>query len=108
MVSGLVAAGTMLSITQAEGKGGWFGVVHRFPSSMAQNFWIAISAFGACFLVTVIVSLFTRPRPVSELHNLVYGITDLPHEAHEPWYKRPGPLAVVVLAVVIVLNFIFW
>ena len=108
LASGLAAAGAMLCLTQAEGKGGWFGVLHHFPSSMAQNFWIAIAAFGACFLVTVVVSLMTRPKPVSELHNLVYGITDLPHEAHEPWYRRPGPLAVVSGLIVLVLNFIFW
>jgi hypothetical protein len=35
-------------------------------------------------------------------------MTDLPHEAGAPWYKRPGPLAVVVIAVLVVMNIIFW
>ena len=47
----------------AEGKGGWLGSVHQFPSTMAQNFWIAIFAWLACFLVTLAVSAVTRPRP---------------------------------------------
>ena len=29
-------------LTMAEGKGGWIGPSHQFPSTMAQNFWIAI------------------------------------------------------------------
>ena len=37
--------------------------VHSFPSSMAQNFWIAICAWTTCFLVTIVVSLMTEPRP---------------------------------------------
>jgi SSS family solute:Na+ symporter len=75
---------------------------------MAQNFWIAIISWCACFIVTLLVSLATKPKPESELHNLVYGVTDLPHEGNAPWYKRPGPLAVVVIAVLVIMNIIFW
>ena len=58
--------------------------------------------------MTILVSLGTTPRPESELHNLVYGVTELPAEENVPWYKRPGPLAIVVLAVLVVFNIIFW
>jgi SSS family solute:Na+ symporter len=75
---------------------------------MAQNFWIAIISWTACFVVTVAVTLVTRPRPVSELHNLVYGVTDLPHEEGVPWYKRPGPLAIIVIVVLVIMNIIYW
>jgi SSS family solute:Na+ symporter len=34
--------------------GGWITVVHNYPSDMAQNFWTAIFAFSANFLVTVV------------------------------------------------------
>ena len=47
----------------AEGKGGGLGDVYTFPSTMAQNFWIAIFAFGTCVLVTTAVSLVTTPHP---------------------------------------------
>ena len=63
--------------TRAAGSG---RVLHTFPSTMAQNFWIAIFAWSTCFLVTVLVSLASRPKPESELHNLVYGLTNIPHE----------------------------
>ncbi len=108
LLTGLVAGGLTLGLTVAENKGGWIAQLHQFPSSMAQNFWIAIIAWCACFSVTYLVSLATKPKPESELQNLVYGVTDLPHEGNAPWYKRPGPLAVVVIAVLVVMNIIFW
>jgi SSS family solute:Na+ symporter len=75
---------------------------------MAQNFWIAIIAWCVCLVVTIAVTLVTKPKPESELHNLVYGVTDIPHEADAPWYKRPGPLAVVVIVVLVIVNLIYW
>ena len=56
---------------------------------MAQNFWIAIWAWSACFIVTIAVSLVTRPKPQEELAGLVYSLT--PKIVHEkgPWYMRP-------------------
>ena len=77
-------------------------------SSMAQNFWMAIFAWFTCFVVTIAVSLLTVPKADSELHGLVYGLTNVPSDAHEPWYRRPGVLAVVVIACVAVLNVMFW
>jgi SSS family solute:Na+ symporter len=108
MVTGLVGGGLTLGLTVAEAKGGWIAPLHQFPSSMAQNFWIAIISWSACFFVTVLVTLVTNPRPESELHNLVYGVTDLPREEGAPWYKRPGPLAVIVVIVLVIMNIIYW
>jgi solute:Na+ symporter, SSS family len=109
LLAGTAAAATTHGLTLAENKGGWLGsVVHTFPSTMAQNFWIAIFAWSACFLVTILVSLASQPKPASDLHNLVYGLTDIPHDAHLPWYKRPAPLAIIVIVALIVLNLIFW
>ena len=44
--------GATHGLTVAEGKGGWICRVHQFPSTMAQNFWIAICALTACFVIT--------------------------------------------------------
>jgi SSS family solute:Na+ symporter len=52
--------------------------------------------------------LVTRPKAETELHNLVYGFTDVPQEGNAPWYKRPGPLAIIVIAVLVVINIIYW
>ncbi len=108
LLVGTFAAALTHGLTVAEGKGGWITNIHDFPSTMAQNFWISICAWTACLVVTFVVSLVTRPKPEPELHNLVYGFTDMPHEASAPWYKRPGPLAIIVIAVLVVMNIIFW
>ena len=49
----------------------------------------------------------SRPKPPSELVDLVYGLTDIPRDPGEPWYKRPAPLALVVSAVLVLLNVLF-
>ncbi len=108
LLSGTAAAALTHGLTRAENKGGWITVVHQFPSTMAQNFWIAIFAWSTCFIVTILVSLATKPKTEQELHNLVYGVTAMPREENVPWFKRPGPLALIVIAALIVLNVIFW
>jgi SSS family solute:Na+ symporter len=108
LLAGTGAAALTHGLTVAEGKGGWLGAsLHEFPSSMAQNFWVAINAWTVCFLVTILVSLATKPRPDKELEGLVYGLT--PHQAEEAeWYRRPAVLAVIVGVCCIILNVIFF
>jgi SSS family solute:Na+ symporter len=104
LLSGTGAAALVHGLTVAEGKGGWIQNLHTFPSNMAQNFWIAIFAWSTCFLTTILVSSFTKPRAESELHGLVYGLTSIPHDGSVVWYKRPIPLAFIVVGVLILLN----
>jgi len=88
--------------------GGWLGhVVHVYPSDMAQNFWTAIFAFSVNLLVTTIVSLMTMPRPELELVGLVYSLTPKPPQHHLRWYEKPSTLALCVIAILIILNFVF-
>lgn len=108
LITGTTAAAITHGLTVAEGKGGWIGGVTEFPSTMAQNFWIAIFAWTTCFAVTVAVSLLTKAKPDSELRDLVYGLTEVPSDEGVVWYKRPGPLAIVVAVICIALNFLFW
>jgi SSS family solute:Na+ symporter len=107
LLSGTSAAALTYGMTVAEGKGGYLGVMHTFPSSMAQNFWVAINAFMVCLLVTVVISLLGKARPDSELVGLVYGVTK--HDV-EPavWYKRPAVVASIAIVVCVVLNLIYF
>jgi SSS family solute:Na+ symporter len=112
LISGTLAAmlhhGLTLPIEAHPGiHGGWITVVHHYPSDMAQNFWGAIFAFSTNFVVTVIVSLFTKPKPDSELVGLVRSLTPMPSHSHLPWWKRPEALAVAVLVGAIGLNIFF-
>ena len=79
-----------------------------YPSEMAQNFWTAIWAWTVCFVVTIVVSLVTRPRPEEELRGLVYSLTEKQRDHGEPWYRRPATLGVVVLAMTLLLNIVFF
>jgi SSS family solute:Na+ symporter len=87
--------------------GGWISIVHTYPSDMAQNFWTAIFAFTVNLLVTIGVSMTSRPRPEPELVGLVYSLTPKPVEEHLEWYQKPATLALAVLGMLVVLNLVF-
>ncbi|WP_263408751.1 sodium:solute symporter family protein [Terriglobus tenax] len=87
--------------------GAWITLVHTYPSDMAQNFWTAIFAFSVNLVVTVAVSLVTKPRPETELVGLVYSLTPKPIEEHLSWWQKPGTLAIAVLAILVILNLVF-
>ena len=113
LVMGTAAAalhhGLSLPLGSAVGiKGGYFGVLTTYQSEMAQNFWTAIYAWTTCFVVTILVSLVTRPRPAEELRGLVYSLTERPRDEGLAWYQRPATLAVAVLAMTLVLNVVFF
>jgi len=61
-----------------------------------------------CFVITIVVSLFTRPRPNEELRGLVYSLTEKETSSRGPWYSRPVPLGIGVLILTLLLNIIFW
>jgi SSS family solute:Na+ symporter len=112
LLSGTAAAlihhGLTLPADAAPGiHGGWITTLHQYPSDMAQNFWTAIFAFSVNLLVTIAVSLVTRPRQEHELVGLVYSLTPKPIENHLNWYQKPSTLAYVVLGMLIVLNLVF-
>lgn len=72
------------------------------------NVWMAVWTFLTAVIVTVGVSLFTKPKTKSELKNLCFGETEIPSHAHLPLIKKPMLWATVLLGVTIVLNIIFW
>jgi SSS family solute:Na+ symporter len=74
----------------------------------AQNMFRALWCGLICALVTVMVSLVTRPKPDAELTGLVYGLTAIPHEERVSVFHRPVFWAAVVGIVFVVLNIIFW
>ena len=83
-------------------------MLHLYPSEMAQNFWTAIWAWTTCFVVTINVSFFTQLRPESELRGLVYALTEKHREDTGAWYTRTVPVGILVLALTLILNIIFF
>jgi SSS family solute:Na+ symporter len=114
LIGGTLAAALHHGLTLPSGatpgiKGGWLDIItHHYPSEMAQNFWTAIWAWLACFVVTVLVSMGTRPRPEDELRGLVYSLTEHSHKVESKWYHRPEVLAIIVIAITVMLNVVFW
>jgi SSS family solute:Na+ symporter len=112
LVAGTLAAAAHHGLSLPAGatvglKGGYLGTLWTYPSELAQTFWTAIAAWITCFVVTVVVSVLTTPRHESALQGLVYSLTPHPSDARRPWYDRPGTLAVIVLALMILLNLLF-
>src|SRR5579875_2876565 len=106
-------AGTVSSI-------GMFAWVKHDPSAlryialsphakdMAENMYRALWSWLICVIVTVAVSLATRPKPESQLAGLVYGATEIPSEGNLPLIHRPLFWAAVVIVIFFILNIVFW
>ena len=82
-------------------------------SGQGASFVAAGAAFVVDIVVSIGVSLATRPKPESELRGLVYALTPKTdfHDANEgalAWYQQPTKLASIGLVMVIALNILFW
>ncbi|MBL7818747.1 MAG: sodium:solute symporter family protein [Saprospiraceae bacterium] len=107
LLGGTLAASIVHGLTVAEGKGGWIMPLHEYGSGLSHAFNIAWIAFVANIVITVVVSLLTKPVPESELQGLVYGVTPIETDEKKEWYMRPVPLAIVVTSACIILNWLF-
>jgi SSS family solute:Na+ symporter len=81
--------------------------VLTYHSDMAANFYQAIWAWSADFIVTIAVSFFTAKRDPKELVGLVFGLTPKP-KADARWYARPAVWGTLAILAAIALNVIFW
>jgi len=79
-----------------------------YAKDMAENMYRALWSCLTCAIVTVLVSLLTKPKPEAELQGLVYGATDIPSETYVSTFHRPWFWAVVVGVIFVALNIIFW
>jgi solute:Na+ symporter, SSS family len=75
---------------------------------MAENMYRALWSWIVCVVVTVVVSLLTKPKPDSELVGLVYGVTPIPHEGDIPLWERPIFWGAIVFVVFVALNIWVW
>jgi len=76
--------------------------------ALAQDMYQALWSFLVCVIVTVVVSLATKPKTDSELNGLVYGLTQVPSVGNVPIYQKPLFWAGVVVVIFFVLNIYFW
>jgi SSS family solute:Na+ symporter len=75
---------------------------------MAENMYRALWSWIVCVIVTVVVSLMTKPKPDAELVGLVYGVTPIPHKGDVPLWERPVFWGAVVFVVFVLFNIYVW
>jgi hypothetical protein len=80
----------------------------REAKPIAVNMYCGFWTLMLCLVVTIVVSLFTTPKPDAELKNLVRGLTPLPREEGVPWYERPMLWAALLAAAFVAINILFW
>jgi solute:Na+ symporter, SSS family len=88
----------------------WVGVFALNPQAkgLAQDMFQALWSCVTCVVVTLLVTLVTKPRPDAELKGLVYSLTDLAHEQHASVFHRPLFWGVLAMVILVVLQIIFW
>jgi len=86
------------------------GIIALSPQAkpMAENMYRALWSWIICVVVTIVVSLLTKPKTDEELTGLVYGATDIPSEGDLLWFHKPIFWAGLVAIALIVCNVIFW
>ncbi len=112
LVSGTGAA-VIVGIVSKDALGGLsIGLIDSLQGQGA-SFVAAGAAFVVDIVVSILVSQVTAPKAESELRGLVYSLTPKEdfHDKDEgvlAWYQQPNKLAGVALAIVVLLNIVFW
>nr|WP_217361772.1 sodium:solute symporter family protein [Aeromicrobium stalagmiti] len=110
LVAGTAAAVAVAFLSEDAFGSASLGVIGL--SGQGASFVAAGAAFVVDIVVSVVVTMFTRPRAEKELAGLVYSLTPKeslvdPEEKSLPWFQSPTKLAGIGLAIVIVLNVLF-
>jgi SSS family solute:Na+ symporter len=117
---------------RATGAGAFFGLLAGTASSIGMWLWVQIQpsalhilalspdaqpmaetlyrmlwSWLLCVVVTVLVSLATKPVPYSELSGLVYGCTTMPAQERYPLVQRPIFWAIAAFLVFLWLQWLF-
>jgi SSS family solute:Na+ symporter len=117
---------------RATGAGAFFGLLAGTASSIGMWLWVQIQpsalhilalspdaqpmaetlyrmlwSWLLCVVVTVLVSLATKPVPYSELSGLVYGCTTMPAQERYPLVQQPIFWAIAAFLVFLWLQWLF-
>jgi SSS family solute:Na+ symporter len=88
----------------------WIRYVALSPDAkdMAENVYRALWSLLICVVVTVVVSLFTKPKTEEQLSGLTWGATMFPKNEHLPFWKTPLFWAAGVAIFFGILQWMFW
>src|SRR6266853_413017 len=76
--------------------------------ALAQDMYQALWSFVVCVVVTVVLSLATKPIADGELTGLVYSLTEVQQEGSVGLIRRPAFWGAVAIAIFLVLQIVFW
>ncbi len=88
----------------------WIRYVALSPDAkdMAENLYRALWSLLICVFVTIVVSLFTKPKTEEQLSGLTWGATMFPKNEHLPFWKTPLFWAGGVAIFFGILQWMFW
>ncbi len=108
LLAGTVSSIGMFALVRANPKMLAYIALSSQAKDMAENMYRVLWVGLITMIVTVGVSLLTRPRPAQELTGLVYGCTELPGEQDFPLWRRPIFWAAVSASAFLILQWVFW
>ena len=109
LLAGTVSSVTMFCLMKFDPTH-WVRVFALSPlaQALAQDMYQALWSCVTCVVVTVLVTLVTKPKPDESLRGLVYSLTDKAHEEQVSLLHRPFFWGMVALAILVILQVIFW
>jgi solute:Na+ symporter, SSS family len=109
LLAGTVSSVTMFVLMKIDPER-WVHVFALSPlaKGLAQDMYQALWSCVTCVVVTVLVTLVTKPRPDQELVGLVYSLTPIAHEEHATLFHKPVFWGAAAMGIFVVLQIIFW
>jgi SSS family solute:Na+ symporter len=109
LLAGTLSSVTMFVLMKFDPEH-WVRVFALSPlaKGLAQDMYQALWSCVTCVVVTVLVTLVTKPRPDEELVGLVYSLTPIAHEEHASIFHKPLFWGIVAMVLFVILQIIFW
>jgi SSS family solute:Na+ symporter len=109
LLAGTCASVTMFALMKTNPEH-WVPIFARSPlaQGLAQDMFQSLWSCCTCVVVTVLITLVTKPKPDQELVGLVYSLTPLAHEEHTSFWHRPVVWGTVAMIALVILQIIFW
>src|SRR5881296_4171157 len=89
LLAGVFSSVGMFSLMKLSSR--WVSVFALSPDAkgLAQAMYQALWSCVTCVVVTVLVTLVTKPKPDEDLKGLVYSLTEVAREEHESFLHGP-------------------
>src|SRR6201984_3423425 len=108
LLAGTLSSVGMYAWVQVDANAVRCVALYMDAQGQAQNMFRALWCCLICIIVPFVVSMLTKPKPDSELKDVVYGLTPIPKAENVGWLHSPYFWGAVVFVIFIVLQIIFW